>query len=92
MAKKTEILKKQTFRFTEPDAARVLLVGDFTDWQERAIPMEKGSGGIWTATVKLSPGTHNYLFIADGEWCEDPECSLRVPNPFGGHNMVRQVT
>lgn len=92
MAKKAAILKQQTFRFTEPDAKKVLLVGDFTDWQERAIPMEKGSGGTWTTTVKLSPGTHNYLFIVDGVWCEDPECSLRVPNPFGGYNMVRQVS
>jgi 1,4-alpha-glucan branching enzyme len=75
----------------EPAAEKVLLVGDFTQWQERAIPMQKGSGGVWTASVKLTPGAHSYLFIVDGEWCEDPECSLRVPNPFGGHNMVRQV-
>ena len=91
MAKKAVILKKQTFRITEPDAKSVLLVGDFTDWQRRAVPMEQGSGGVWTATVKLPPGTHNYLFIVDGAWCEDPECTLRVANPFGGLNMVRQV-
>ena len=57
--------------------------------QQRAIPMEKGSGGVWTASVKLPLGTHNYLFIVDGEWCDDPECPMRVPNPFGGYNMVR---
>jgi hypothetical protein len=27
----------------------------------------------------------------DGQWCEDPECTVRVPNPFGGFDMVRQV-
>jgi hypothetical protein len=53
--------------------------------------MEKGSGGVWTAAVKLAPGTYNYLFIVDGEWRDDPECSMRVPNPFGTHNMVRRV-
>ena len=54
--------------------------------------MEKGSGGVWTATEKLPPGNHHYLFIVDGQWCEDPECSVRVANPYGGCNMVRQVT
>ena len=91
MARKAIPLKKQIFRITEPDAENVLLVGDFTDWQQNAIPMQKGSWGVWTTTVKLAPGTHYYLFIVDGEWCEDPECDLRVPNPYGGRNMVRQV-
>ena len=92
MAKQATTLKKQTFHLTEPDAESVLLVGDFTDWQQRPIKMEKGSGGVWTATEKLPPGNHHYLFIVDGQWCDDPECSVRVANPYGGYNMVRQVT
>lgn len=91
MAKNTKIPKKQMFRLVDPDAERVLLAGDFTGWQKGAIPMEKGSNGTWTASVSLTPGTHNYLFIVDGEWREDPECTVRVANPFGGQNMVRQV-
>lgn len=90
MAKKTKH-QPQTFRLIEPDAQRVLLAGDFTEWQKGAIPMEKGGNGLWTATVDLSPGTHSYLFIVDGEWREDPECRVRVANPFGSENMVRQV-
>ena len=92
MARKATTLKKQTFHITEPDATSVLLVGDFTDWQQRPIKMEKGSDGVWTATVKLPVGTHYYLFIVDGQWCDDPQCSLRVSNPYGGYNMARQVT
>jgi 1,4-alpha-glucan branching enzyme len=91
MAKNTKIPKKQIFRLVDPDAERVLLAGDFTEWQKGAIQMEKGSNGTWTASVSLTPGTHNYLFIVDGEWREDPECTVRVANPFGGENMVRQV-
>ena len=68
-----------------------MLVGDFTEWQQHAIVMEKGQDGVWTAALKLPPGKHSYLFIVDGEWCEDPECALRVANPYGGQNMVRQV-
>jgi 1,4-alpha-glucan branching enzyme len=91
MATAAKILKKQTFRMFDPDAQRVLLAGDFTEWQKGAIPMKAGGNGLWSATVNLAPGTHSYLFIVDGEWCEDPECTLRVTNPFGGQNMVRQV-
>ncbi|SPE59211.1 Glycoside hydrolase family 13 domain protein [Verrucomicrobia bacterium] len=91
MAKQTEIPKKQAFRFTDPSAQSVQLVGDFTEWQKQAIPMHKGTGGVWTASVDLKPGMHHYLFIVDGEWCDDPECTLRVPNAYGGQNMVRKV-
>ena len=86
-----ETPRKQTFRFTAPTATTVSLAGDFTDWQKRAIPMQKGKDGIWMATVELMPGKHNYRFIVDGDWCDDPECTVRVPNPYGTQNMVRKV-
>jgi 1,4-alpha-glucan branching enzyme len=84
-------LKAQTFRFAAPDALSVLLVGEFTDWQQRAVALEKGSDGVWTTTVKLPRGQHKYLFIVDGEWRDDPACTIQAPNSFGGHDMVRQV-
>lgn len=92
MAKQHIENKQQTFSITAPDAMRVLLVGDFTHWQEQPIPMKKEAGGVWRAIVALSPGTHHYRFIVDGEWCDNPDCTLRVPNPYGSHDAVRQVT
>jgi 1,4-alpha-glucan branching enzyme len=92
MARQAGILKNQKFRLEAPAAKKVLLVGDFTNWREGAIPMQKGDDGVWTASVGLPLGTHNYLFIVDGEWRDDPECPLRVPNPYGSQNMVLQVT
>jgi 1,4-alpha-glucan branching enzyme len=86
MAKRIEI-----FRLNAPTAQQVTLVGDFTNWQERPILMKKESDGDWTTSVKLPRGKYNYRFIVDGTWCDDPACVLRVPNSFGGFNMVRQV-
>ena len=91
MARKADISRKQTFRLAAPEASRVLLVGDFTQWQDQAISMKKGKDGIWTAKVELPAGTHTYRFIVDGQWMDDPDCAVRVPNPYGGENMVRQV-
>jgi len=83
--------KSQTFRFTAPDATSVILVGDFTHWQKGGIPMRKGKNGVWEATVPLAPGKHSYRFLVDGEWRDDPECKLRIPNPYGGEDMVREA-
>ena len=91
MARQMETPAKQTFRFSSPGAMSVLLVGDFTHWQESGIPMHKGKDGIWVATVELPPGKHTYRFLVDGDWRDDSECTLRVPNPYGSQDMVRQV-
>jgi 1,4-alpha-glucan branching enzyme len=83
--------KKETFRLTARGANQVQLVGDFTHWEERPIPMIKGVDGAWRATVILPEGRHQYLFLVDGNLCEDPDCSERVPNAIGGVHMVRVV-
>jgi 1,4-alpha-glucan branching enzyme len=83
--------RRQTFAISAPDALSVQLVGEFTRWQERPINLQKGPDGVWRTTVELSPGTHHYRFLVDGQWRDDPECILRTPNPFGSEDMMRQV-
>ncbi len=82
---------QQTFSFNAPEALSVQLVGDFTHWQEKPINLSRQRGGTWKVTVPLAPGTHHYRFLVDGQWRDDPECTLRVANPFGSLNAVRQV-
>ena len=81
----------QHFHITAPTALSVQLVGDFTHWQERPINLHKESNGVWSTSVGLEPGTYHYRFLVDGQWRDDPECTLRVPNPYGSQNAVRQV-
>jgi 1,4-alpha-glucan branching enzyme len=83
--------KAQAFCCAAPAAATVQLAGDFTQWQERPINMQKDADGIWRVTVELSPGAHHYRFLVDGQWQDDPECALRAPNPYGSHNAICQV-
>jgi len=90
-SKNGSIGQKQTFAITAPGAVNVQLMGDFTHWQKHPISMEKGAKGVWWTTVELAPGTYHYRFFVDGEWRDDSECTVRVPNPYGGENMVRQV-
>ena len=83
--------RMQSFSFAAPTAMSVQLVGDFTRWQQQPIAMRKGTDGIWRASVELAPGAHHYRFLVDGQWRDDPECAMRVPNPFGTQDDIRQV-
>ena len=56
-----------------------------------AIPLQRRDGGQWMTTVAIQPGEHHYRFIVDGEWRDDPQCTLHAPNPFGSQDMVANV-
>lgn len=80
--------QKVTFSLVAPEAESVQLAGDFTDWQEAPIELKKFKGGVWKRTISLEPGEHQYRLLVDGKWQDDPNCVLRQPNDFGGHNCV----
>lgn len=87
----TDTGRTEVFAIRAPEAMKVQLVGDFTGWQDRPIDLQKGTDGTWKATVILPPGTHQYKFVVDSRWTDDPDCTQRAPNPFGSENMTRQV-
>ena len=88
---KADTHRQQTFTIKAPDAHSVLLVGDFTQWQQSPIAMHNGTPDGWHAEVELAPGSHHYRFLVDGQWVDDPDCAVRVPNPYGSHDCVCQV-
>ncbi len=67
------------FQLAAPGAHRVALVGDFNDWARDAITLRPaGKPGVWTASVPLTPGRHEYAFIVDGKrWVTDPYAATR---------------
>lgn len=83
--------KKITFSLQAPNAESVALVGSFDSWEQNPIPLKKLKNGLWKTTLSLASGTYEYRFLVDGQWCDDPECSVRVSNPFGAENCVRVV-
>jgi 1,4-alpha-glucan branching enzyme len=84
--------RKVIFSFPAPQAREVRLVGDFSNWETNPIPMKKLKSGQWTASVSLETGHHEYRYLVDGKWIDDPNCSTRVPNSFGSHNCVCVVS
>ena len=80
------------FAFQAPAAGHVSLAGDFNNWDPKAMPMRKGTDGVWHLSVALKPGRHEYRFIADGVWQDDPTAQQRTANDMGSENCVKTVT
>ena len=75
-----------TFFYGNPRASEVLLAGDFTNWQDGALPMSKGDKGFsLTKTFKPSDELR-YKFISDGNWTTDLKAPAFVDDGFGGKN------
>jgi 1,4-alpha-glucan branching enzyme len=68
----------------------VYVAGDFNEWNPRSHRMNKREG-FFQRRLKLSPGTHEYKFIVDGEWRTDPAAAEQRPNHFGSMNSVIRV-
>jgi hypothetical protein len=81
------------FELSAPEAQTVGLVGSFNEWSGEATPLIRSPDtGVWSATVPLIPGKHEYLFVIDGEqWVPDPQAHAQVDDGFGQTNSVITV-
>ena len=80
--------KKTSFKLRAPEAAQVFVAGCFNDWNPTASPLMREEEGTWTCTLMLEPGEHEYRFIVDGVWWDDPMALTRRPNEFGCENCI----
>ena len=81
------------FIFYAPSAHSVTIAGSFNQWDPGAAPLvPTATPGIWTTTLALPLGQHQYAFLVDGErWVVDPTAPS-VDDGFGQHNSVVAVT
>jgi hypothetical protein len=80
------------FVLDAPGARSVTLVGDFNAWAKEATPLRAATvPGVWTVSVPLMAGRHEYAFIIDGErWVVDPLAAV-VTDDFGTESSVVTV-
>jgi Glycogen recognition site of AMP-activated protein kinase len=73
------------FRLQSSEATDVRLAGSFTHWQPQ-YQLHETAPGLWTVTLPLAPGVHDYAFIINGQrWVTDPYAAA-VQDGFGGSN------
>jgi 1,4-alpha-glucan branching enzyme len=84
-----------TFRLAAadvPGAKRVVLVGDFNNWDARAHPMRKRKNGDYGRCLRLEAGRHyQYRYIVDGIPAADDtvtEKTVESPHSNGGNSIV----
>jgi hypothetical protein len=78
------------FELRAPSAASVTLTGSFNAWSADRIALKQSpETGVWSGTVPLQPGRHEYSFVIDGEtWVPDPSAHAQVDDGFGQVNSV----
>lgn len=78
------------FELMAPEASSVTLAGSFNAWSPAAITLVPSvTPGLWTVTLPLALGSHEYMFIVDGRrWIADPSAHAQVEDGFGQTNSV----
>ena len=98
MSLKKQVLKskpvcKVTFRFPKEmveGAEKVTLVGDFNNWDEKALEMKRLKSGEFTSLLELEKGkAYEFRYLVNGtDWYNDLEADRYVANKFGVENCV----
>ncbi len=80
------------FVLVDSTARSVSVVGDFNGWSRDETPLNIASKpGVWSVSLPLSPGRHEYAFIVDGKrWVVDP-ASIAASDEFGTESSVLLV-
>jgi hypothetical protein len=80
------------FVFVDSGASSVALVGDFNEWTRGATELNRsGAPGVWSVSVALTPGRHEYAFIVNGSrWVADP-LAVKSSDDFGTESSVIRV-
>jgi 1,4-alpha-glucan branching enzyme len=90
---KTKIKKKRiTFSLNNPEAEKVILVGNFNNWNESTHQMKKYKEGVWKKIVMMTPGRCEYKFLVDGHWMLDPNNDQKCSNCFGSFNNFLNIS
>ncbi len=83
--------KRVTFTVHAPHAREVAVAGTFNDWDPSTRALKREEGGNWAVTFFLAPGKYEYRFVVDGIWTDDPCCTTRCWNQYGGENCILVV-
>ena len=77
------------FRFFNPRARQVFLVGDFNGWRQGELAMSREAGGYWQATIHLPTGDSRFSYCADGDRYLDYAAFGLDVAPHGHNSVVR---
>ena len=93
MKKKATVKRRRVeFRIQAQPQSRVFIAGTFNDWNAQDKELKTtGDDALFSRSLLLPAGKHEYKFIVDGSWQIDPECPHWTSNEHGTLNSVMAV-
>jgi len=79
--------KKVRFEIQAEPGSEVYVTGTFNSWNPKQNRL-KEKNGVYSATLLLPKGRHEYKFVINEVWCVDPKCQEWVPNNCGSLNSI----
>lgn len=91
IASRRDTVEYVRFVLIDSAARTVSIVGDFNEWRPDKTPLIAPKPGVWSVSLPLAPGRHEYAFIVDGKrWVVDP-ASIQSSDEFGTESSVLLV-
>jgi hypothetical protein len=81
-------LQYHQFLIVAPEARSIAVEGGFNNWDGARTQMTRSSDGVWTASVLLRPGQHQYQFVIDDTLRVADPRAPSVPDGLGGENSL----
>jgi len=82
--------KRVKFELETSAGSEVYVAGTFNGWDASKHRL-KMKDGVFSKTLLVPKGRHEYKFVVDNVWCVDPRCPEWVPNDKGSLNSVIRV-
>lgn len=79
--------KRVNFSMRAEPNSKIYVAGTFNDWDPKKHKLQCANG-VYSTSILLDAGRHEYKFIVDDVWCIDPECVEWTPNGCGSLNSV----
>jgi 1,4-alpha-glucan branching enzyme len=79
------------FRLRAEPGKDIFIGGSFNNWSPTTMKLEDKGTGLYTVTLHLPAGRHEYKFVVNDVWQVDPENSEKLQNGFGEMNSVITV-
>jgi 1,4-alpha-glucan branching enzyme len=93
-----KVKKKRVILSFEADSGcDVFVAGSFNNWElqdkkkTKKMKEDKDQKGLYTITLMLPEGDHEYKFFFNGAWHLDPNAEVNMQNVFGTFNSVIKV-
>ena len=82
---------RYVFTVKADQVREICLAGDFNQWKVCDAPLMRVGEGVWSITIDLPRGRHEYMFVIDGKWVTDPNAMGYSRDGFGNRNALLVV-